>query len=322
MAQPTQTDVHVDQILTNMSVAYIQNASMFVATKVFPVVTVQKQSDKYYTYPKGAWFRDEAEVRADGTEASGSGYGQSTDNYSCDVYAHKKDIGDQVRANADAPLSPDLDAVTFVSQRLMLRQEVQWVTDTFATGKWGTDASFTTPTQWSTYTSSDPITDIETGKTTILKNTGFLPNKLVLGYEVYTKLKHHPDIVDRISGGATAANPALGSDALLARIFGVDEVIIPMAIKNTGKEGEADSFGFTHGKHALLCYTTSTPGLLSPTAGYTFQWQGVSQGLGTEVGIKKFRMEALASDRVEGQIAFDNKIVSTDLGYFFNSVVA
>ena len=64
MAQPTPSDVHVDAILTNISVAYIQDQNYFIANKVFPSIPVEKQSDKYFKYTKGDWFRDEAAVRA------------------------------------------------------------------------------------------------------------------------------------------------------------------------------------------------------------------------------------------------------------------
>lgn len=320
MAQPTQSSVHVDAVLTNMSVAYIQGTDMFVGTSVFPTINVQKQSDVYYTYPKGAWFRDEAKQRADGTESAGSGYTVSTDSYSAKVYSIHKDVGDQVRANSDAPLSPDRDATMFVTQRLMLQQEVQWAADYFVTGVWGTS---TTPTNlWSTYETSTPVSDIETGKTTILQNTGFLPNTLVLGYNTYTSLIHHPDIIDRVQGGATTGAPATANEQLLARIFGLSSVKVCKAVKNTGLEGETDSFGFVQGKHALLCYVNPNPGLLAPSAGYTFQWTGISDGLGTNIGIKRIRMDHLNADRIEGQIAYGNKLVATDLGYMFVSVVA
>ena len=45
MPQPTQTDVHVDAILTNISVAYMQSQSAYVANTIFPTVPVSKQSD-------------------------------------------------------------------------------------------------------------------------------------------------------------------------------------------------------------------------------------------------------------------------------------
>jgi len=110
MTNPTLSQVHVDAILTNSSVAYIQAADNFIANKVFPIVPVDKQSDLYFKYTKEDWFRDDARVRADGAEAVTSGYGLTTDSYYADVYAVKKAIGDQIMANFDSPLDPLRDA--------------------------------------------------------------------------------------------------------------------------------------------------------------------------------------------------------------------
>ena len=106
MPQPNINSVHVDAILTNISVAYLQNQDNFIADKVFPVIPVDKKSDKYFTYTKNDWFRDEAQRRAPGTESAGGGYNLSTGTYSADVWAFHKDVDDQTVANADAPLNP------------------------------------------------------------------------------------------------------------------------------------------------------------------------------------------------------------------------
>lgn len=319
MPQPTQTDVHVDAILTNISVAYIQSESRFIASQVFPNVPVQKQSDKYFTYTKNDWFRDEAAVRADGTQSVGSGYGLSTATYSADVYAFHKDVGDQVRANADSPLNPDQDATRFVTQRMLIRQEIQWVTDYFTTSVWGTDKVGATDfTRWDDYAGSNPIDDIEDGKEAILSNTGFMPNTLVMGYQVFRQLKHHPDIIDRIKY-TTSQNV---TPDLLARMFEVDRVLVATAVKATNVESETAAYAFTHGKHCWLGYVAPNPGLLTPSAGYTFSWTDVSEGLGTNIGISRFRIPELRADRIEAQMAWDNKVVATDLGYFWSGAVA
>jgi len=319
MPQPTTNDVHVDAILTNISVAYIQDQGNFIANQVFPSVPVEKQSDKYFKYTKGDWFRDEAQLRAAATESAGSGYSLSTDTYSTSVYAFHKDVDDQVRANADNPLNPDRDATTFVTQRMLLRQEIDWNTNYFTTGIWDTDvvggSDFTV---WSNYTSSDPIEDIETGKATMLTNTGFMPNTLVVGYDVFRQLRHHPDIVDRIKYTSSEV-PAEG---ILGRLFGVDRVLVTRGIKNSGAEGASDSFAQIHGKNAALYYVAPSPGLLTPSAGYQFTWRGVSDGMGQNIGITRFRMPELRADRIEAQMAWDYKVVSTDLGYFFSACVA
>ena len=252
----------------------------------------------------------------DATESAGSGYSLTRDNYFCKVWGLHKDIGDQTRANYDKPLDADRDATQFLTQRAMLRQEAQWVTDHFKTGVWGTDATGgSTFNYWDSYAISDPITDIETAKETILSQTGFEANTLVLGYTVFRWLKNHPDIVERIK--YTSANVI--TEDIMAKYFGVDRVLVAKAVINTAAEGVTASYGFTHGKNALLLYVAPAPSILNPSAGYTFSWKGVSEGLGTNVGMTRFRMQHLRADRIECQLAWANKLVMSDLGYFFHN---
>ena len=80
MPQPTIRQVHTNRPLTNLSTAYIQQASHFVAGRIFSPVPVDKKTDQYYTWPKDAWFRDEVKVRGDVDESAGSGMTLSTDS--------------------------------------------------------------------------------------------------------------------------------------------------------------------------------------------------------------------------------------------------
>ena len=325
MPQPNINSVHVDAILTNISVAYLQNQDNFIADKVFPVIPVDKKSDKFFTYTKNDWFRDEAQRRAGGTESAGGGYGLSTGSYNADVFAFHKDVDDQTLYNADAPLNPLREATEFVTRRLMLRKEIQWNTDFFAGGIWANDydgvsgaPSTNEVKQWSDYAASDPIDDIEDAKAGILSTTGMEANTLVLGYDVFRALKNHPDIVDRIK---YTSSQTVTAD-MLAAMFDVPRVIVSKAVKATNNEGATGAYAFTSGKKALLCHVAPTPGLLTPSAGYSFSWTGVSGGLGATIGTSQFRMESLKADRIEAEMAFDNKVIASDLGWFWDSVVA
>ena len=325
MPQPSINSVHVDAILTNISVAYLQNQDNFIADKVFPVIPVDKKSDKFFTYTKNDWFRDEAQRRAGGTESAGGGYGLSTGSYSADVFAFHKDVDDQTLYNADAPLNPLREATEFVTRRLMLRKEIQWNTDFFAGSIWANDYDGVAGTpstnevkQWSDYAASDPIDDIEDAKAGILSTTGMEANTLVLGYDVFRTLKNHPDIVDRIK---YTSSQTVTAD-MLAAMFDIPRVIISKAVKATNNEGASQAYSFTSGKKALLAYVAPTPGLMTPSAGYSFSWTGVSGGLGATVGTSQFRMESLKADRIEAEMAFDNKVIASDLGWFWDSVVA
>ena len=315
MPQPTVSDVHVDAILTNMSVAYMQEAYAFVASRAFPQVNVQKQSDKYFTYSQADFFRDQVQLRADGTQSAGTGYSLSTATYSAEVYALHKDIGDQVRANSDAPLDPDMDATRFLTQQMLIRQEVEWAAAAFGTGIWGTDS--TPSTLWDA-ASSTPIADVETAKNTVLTNTGYVPNTVIMSYKVFSALMDNADIVDRIKYTSTESV----SEDLLARMFNVDRVLIMAGTYNTAAEGATASYSQIGDKDVLVCYTPANPGLMQPSAGYTMVWSGLSAGMGTSSAISRFRLEPEKADRIEIEAAWDTKIVSSALGYFLSNVTS
>ena len=315
MPQPTSFDVHVDAILTNISVAYMQESYAFVASRVFPQVSVNKQTDKYFTYTQADFFRDQVQRRADGTESAGTGYGLSTASYSCDVYALHKDIGDQTRANADAPLNPDMDATRFLTQQMLIRQEVEWAAAAFTTGVWGTDA--TPSTLWDA-ASSTPIADVETAKNTVLTNTGYVPNTVIMSYKVMSALMDNSDIIDRIK--YTSQDSV--SEELLARLFGVDRVMVMAGTYNTAQEGATASYSQIGDKDVLVAYVAPSAGLMVPSAGYTMLWNGVSQGFGTSTAVARYRMDTLRADRIEIESAWDTKIVSSALGYFLSNVTS
>jgi len=329
MTQPTNAAVHVDSALTNISVAFLQNASHFVAGRVFPNVPVAKQSDRYFVYDRGYFNRDEAAVRAPGTESAGAGYElDNTPTYFANVWAIHHDVADQVVANADAAVDPERAASELVTHKLLIRKEADWASKFFTTGKWGTDITGVTGTpgtgevsKWSDTTSGDPIGNIRGAKTTVLESTGFMPNTLVVNQSVFDALIDHPDIVDRIKYGQTAGGPAMANEQTLAALFGLDRILISRAIRNTAAEGLTNAHSFIAGDNALLCYVPPSPSLMTPAAGYTFSWTGfMGQGNAFGFATKRFRMEHLEATRVEGQMAFDHKLVSADLGFLWNSI--
>lgn len=317
--QPTVADVHVDGPLTNISIAYLQNANNFIADRVFPNIMVSKQSDLYFSFPRSYFNRSEAQKRAPGTESAGAGYEIITDNYFADVWAIHHDIPDQRRANADSQLQPDREATELVTSHLAIRRDVEWMSNYFVAGVWDTDV--TPATLWDD-PASTPIEDVQTGKNVVLEGTGYEPNVMVCNQYVWSALRDHPDIVDRIKYGQTPGSPALVSTATVAALFELDEIIVSKAVQNTAAEGAAEVSSFVAGKNALLCYRAPSPGLMTPSAGYTFSWNGYVGAGGAGQRISRFRSDLIRSYRVEGEMAFAQKVVSADLGYLFEEVVS
>lgn len=333
MTTPTAGAVHVDSALTNISIAFLQNASHFISHQVFPNVPVAKQSDRYFTYDRGDFNRDEAKKRAPGTESAGGGYNlDNTPTYFCDVWAFHKDIPDQIVANADMAVDLQRAASEYVTHKILIRKEKDWVQNYMSGGVWTNDYDgvASSPTgaqtiQWSDTTNGDPIGDIRSGKTAILEQTGMMPNTLVITQPVLDALVDHPDIIDRVkySGGVGNGNPARVNEQALAALFDIDRVMVSRAIENTGAEGASESSSFIGGKKALLTYAAPSPSLMTASAGYTFSWTGyLNTGNSFGMATKRFRMDHLESERVEGAFAVDHKLVSADLGFFWDSIVA
>ena len=328
MPQPNLGDVHVSSALTDVSVAYMQSADAYIADKVFPMVPVNFQSDKYFIFSKSDFFRDEAQKRADATESAGGGFNLSTATYSADVWAFHKDIGDQIRSNADPAVDIESTSSEFCTQRLLIRRDRLFVASYLTTGIWGTDITgvASSPSgnqtiQWSDDVNGDPISDVANGKTYILLTTGMEPNVLTVSYPVYQALIKHPLIIDRIkyTSMPTAKNVTA---TLLAEMFDLDRVVVSKAVYNAGVEGGTDSFNWIMGKSAFLCHSPSSAGLMVPAAGYIFGWRGYT-GL-NDIGIRtsSWYEQKIKATRVECEMSFAMQLVGADLGYFFASICA
>jgi len=328
---PTTSDLYVSRPLTNVSVAYIQDSNVFVADKVFPNIPVQHKAGSYYKYNRGDFLRDEARKRAPATESAGGGYTVDTANYSIDVWAFHKDIDDQIRANADSVFNLDADATRFVTEKMFIRREKMWVDAYFKGGVWAYDYDGVAGSpatnqvkQWSDYTNGNPIEDVEAAVIAVTLAGGKKPNTLVIGPQVWAALKNHPDLIDRVkySGGVSNDRPAQVTTQAVAALMGLDRILVMEGVENTAKEGQTASISFIGGKKALLVYAAPNAGLLTQTAGYTFSWNGYMGATQQGTRIKKFRMEPIASDRIEGEMAVAYGLVDNALGAFWDTIVA
>ena len=317
MPNPTAQSVHpVDAPLTDISVAWAQAPGNFANRQVFPVVGSPKQSGRYFVWDKDDFRRTDAALRAPGTYGGTRNLRLSTDTYACDVYSVGMNISEQTRANADNPLDLEATFATALAQDISIREEVNFAATAFVTGVWGTS---TTPgTLWDD-AASTPVEDVATGIMTILTNTGFKPNTLLLGADVwYNGLLHHPDIIARLPDNSAR----IASSGQVASIMGIDRIVVSHASYNTAAEEVTAVEAQILGKHALLCYVNPTPSLNTPSAGYTFTWSGFT---GNSTGIMTKRYDVPETDaypRVESFSAVDFKIVATSLGYAFISVVS
>lgn len=324
---PTPSDRHISRPLTNLSIAYAQDSNEFVARRVFPVVPVDKQYDQFYIFDQADFNRVQMKKRAPGTESAEGVYRLSNSTYACDVFALHKDIPDQERGNSDEAFNLDSEATEFLTNQALIQEEAAFAAKYMITGVWGTTFTGVSAApsasqflQWNN-ADSTPLEDIAAGLDTIHSGASRRANKLVLGQQVWTQLKNHPDIIDRIKYGAGPSAPAVVQRQAVAQLLEIDEVLVMGAVSNTAQEGQTAVQGYLGGKTAILVHAASRPARMTPSAGYTFAWRGYLGGTSAS-RIKRFRMEELESDRVEIASAYVQQITGAPLGYAFVSAVA
>jgi major capsid protein E len=316
--QPTHGQSHVNRPLTNIAVAYIQDQSEFVADQLFPIVPVDNKSDSYYKYEKDSFARAIAETREGAEEARRSGWKTSTDDYNCKQKSFAHDVPSDIAGNTDMPLDPYRDATEFVTRAMLIKRESDVATRYFAAGVWTNEtASVAAADKWDNYSSSDPFTDIKAKIRVVQKASLVKPNILVLGPTVFDSLQNHPELKDRYKYTSSESI----TTAVLATLFGLKKVIVAEAVGATSPEGDTLTTDYVFGKHALLAYAAPRPSILAPSAGYIFNWKAYGNNFGAR--IRQYPMQHLNnSQRVEGDMAYDAKVVCADAAYFWGSVVS
>ncbi len=314
MALPTINDVQlIEPVLTNMLVAYRQNADRFVAGRAFPSVPVSNDSGTYPILTKKYWFLDELARRAPGDPFARVEYGVESGTYKTEQWAADSAIADETRANSQIPMELERVAVELLAQRSMLRKEKAFSDDFMKTGVWGT--SNTTAVDWDDTTSGDPIADLLLASETISNNTGYMPNTLIVGHIVHRALMNHPDILDRIKYVMAGTQDNIRG-ALLS-VLGIDNYLVSRATYSATNEAAAFAATPVIDDDALLIYSNPSAGLFDATAGKTFVW-GPGGGEGT---IYRYRSNSRHADVVQHKEQWDQAVVAADLGYFFSDIV-
>lgn len=311
---------HFDQALTNLSVAYRNQALM--ADRVFPAVGVDKQSDKYFVHGKQNFdVRDDR--RSAGSEARESRWALSDDSFFCEGHALKDYVARETQANQDIPLDLLADTTEVLTDQILLNREDALVTALVA-GMTGASVVDLAAVKWDA-DANNPIKKVRAEKENVAKRVGVMPNVLLLSQPVFTAVRQNSTVVNLITG-AQSAEQALVSAAQLAGLLELDEVLVAAGVKNTANPLQAASLDWIWGKRALLFYRPPNPGRKTLSLGYTFRWNralqamGVAGGAGGQ-GVERYYWQPRKADVVEVHDYYDLKIVDKDVGALFINAI-
>lgn len=322
-------DIHVNRELTTVMVSYKQQTDAFIADKVFPNIPTDKPTDFYNIMGRKAFLQTQMQKRAPRSQTPGVEWNFKRDTFAAEVWGLHHDIEDQFRSTADANWNLDRTGTELITQQALLRREKEWMSAFFGTGIWASDLtgiSSGTPTssQFLQFdqSGSSPMTFFRQRRRAFHKRTGVLPNTVVFGPEVWDVLSDHPEFVERIK----YTQKGFVTRQLVGQALEIPNIYVAEAVEATDSDDEltADQTPDTQylaGKGFLLCYAAPRASRDVPSAGYTFSWNGYAGASAFGGRIKKYRMEAEACDRIEIEMAYDMKVVASELGEFASSAI-
>lgn len=332
-------DLHIDSFLTNYSESFIQDASTYISNSVATLIPVERQSGVYQKINRSYYLRDELAPRPHGGTPVQVRYGVERASYFVDELAAEHYIDDRQRAQNALPAnSLDQNAVRLLTTKALVSRDRRWATAFFRTGVWTNDKvgiASGTPTsnqfiRWD-QAGANPLADILIAKDEVAALTGRVPNTLVLGANVITRLMLSPALVELIK---YTQRGVLTVD-LLASMFGVERVVVARSVYNAAEETSlpataANPTGDTldlqyivDANSAWLGYVERTAAMDAPTAVAMFAWTGYEPGLVNSQGgvIRRGRDDRARSDWFQIVDATEFAAVSPDLGVFFSQAI-
>lgn len=318
--------------LTNMSMAYFQQGE-YAAKQLFPICPVQLSSSFFYTFSKGDLARDNVRRKPAYGKVTPAVMGHTDDTYKCEVDQIIVGI-DQIqtlnfqRSNTPGVTDPRRGKVKFVTEQMNLHQDILFAQNFFQKGVWqnewtGADTANTAQKQFLRFNDAnfDPVSFFDDRIAEMARQGRRKPNKLALGVDAFNALKQNPDIIERVKYTGSTANPAIVTTQVLAQLFGVENVVVLDSTYNKAPLGKPEEMDYIcDSKSALLLYTTNSPQIDEPSAGYIFAWDML--GNGSYIATDQYLGEnGTHTEFVEGLISTDMKICAQDLGMFFTDCV-
>lgn len=313
---PKLSSLTTDKVLTGLSIDF-QN-QLYVADEIAPAVNVGNQrTGIYYEFNFDRFTRVTRDTRAPGDEAEMVDYTLVQRTYGPIVEkALSQKVPQEHIDEADAPLDPMRSATRNITERLLIGREYRLATAMQTSGNFTNKVTLSGTSQWSDYTNSDPIGDVDTGMDTVEAAILKRPNVLLMGKAVFNKLRRHPDMIAQLGNDERK----MVREADLAEIFGVDRVIVARASYNTAKEGQTKSISNIWGKHAWLLYInpSSSPVKEDVSFAYTFT-MNLNQGVRI---VDRWFSTARNSWYVRARENYQQKIVMETAAYAIYNAVA
>lgn len=252
--------LYIDAPLTSFSQQYRNDPDGFIQDVVAPMVMVQKKTGKYAYYPKSNLKAPVNSLRTGEGRTARANFQVQWKNYTeLNEHALKDGITKDEYDMYQDPLDPEQDTTTYLMDQLQLEREIELntvITNTSIVTQYANPS-----TQWNATTGAgSPFLDVEAGINQMQIYGLRAPNLIVMGYQVWSQLKNHPDLLDRVKYSQLGT---LTTELFTGLFEGISRTVVARTAYDTTSEGLAASNTYIIGKNLWLIFSTPNPKLRS-----------------------------------------------------------
>jgi len=299
---------------------YMLEASQrgFIGLKLLPVFDTPLQSAEYPIIKIESLLKLQDTARSPRGNYNRSDYEFKTGNYACKEQGWEELVDDSEAALYRRFFDAEEVAVMRATDIVLRKQEARIAALVQATGTFTNSAVLT---EWSTITST-PRADVKAAKVAMRVASGLIPNVMAISWTVFQNLL----LVTEIMSAFQYTNPIqLGGEeaqrSVLAQYFGLDDILVGNAIKDSAKKGQSKSIADIWDDEYAFFSKVSSGGqdLREPSLGRTFLWTEDSPDI---LVTEQYREEEKRSEVYRVRQNTAEAFTFTGAGYLLTNITA
>ena len=315
MPRPTSATTVTRQDLGALALEYMERQEDFIGLQVLPEFGVEKQAANYPVIPVEALLSMPETQRAPRGNYQRGDWEFEQDNFNCVENGWEEPV-DDVESELYARFFNAEEVAMMRALGIILRkQEYRIATMLFNTSNFTANA---VSNEWDDAANATPITDINAARIAIHNACGLNPNVLIVSFSTFLDLGLVKQIVDRVKYVDSTIKRGEIPVTALAKVFGVERVVVGKGMYNTAKKGQDASLSaIWDNEYAMLCCTASGGDIRQPCVGRTFRWTKDSPD---NAMVESYREEQSRSTVIRVRQHTDEEIILTASAYLLSNI--
>lgn len=310
----TQMTAIIDQLLTNVSSAYIPKGC--VADQILPPIKRAQYSGKLGGYGKDHLRIENTVVGGKGKYRRVETITRTTQGFNIEGHGLTGLVTKHDYKNVTDPFDAEKDETMGLSTVLMLEKEKALADSLGDTAVLTQNVTLSGGSQFSDYSNSDVVSVINAGKSAIRAGCGEIADMAIMEYDVAQVLRYHPQLLDLL--GFKYAKPGGLSNEDLARALDIKKIVIPDCKYNSAKEGQTAVLSNVWGKNIVLAVLPESAQKYQTSLGYMVL---LDDGQPRKV-YKESKFNPPGSTEILVEDEYDMLLSDVNAGYLIKNAIA